>query len=85
MMPMSLVQAWLLLYTMPVRKIFLHRYSDQTADQLLDTVIWPTMIGALLTTDVQKTGWLFCAVGGGLLLGQILGGTGVRFLPRMKI
>lgn len=26
-----------------------------------------------------------CAVGGGLLLGQILGGCGVRFLPRMKI
>jgi hypothetical protein len=26
-----------------------------------------------------------CAVGGGLLLGQILGGAGVRYLPRMKI
>ena len=26
-----------------------------------------------------------CAVGGGLLLGQILGGVGVRVLPRMKI
>jgi hypothetical protein len=26
-----------------------------------------------------------CAVGGGLLLGQILGGTGLRYLPRMKI
>ncbi|KAL1596485.1 hypothetical protein SLS60_009131 [Paraconiothyrium brasiliense] len=50
-----------------------------------NTVIWPTMIGALFTTDVQKTGWLSCAVGGGLLLGQILGGTGVRYLPRMKI
>lgn len=43
------------------------------------------MIGALFTTDVQKTGWLSCAVGGGLLLGQILGGAGVRYLPRMKI
>ena len=50
-----------------------------------NTVIWPTMIGALFTTDVQKTGWLSCAVGGGLLLGQILGGAGVRYVPRMKI
>lgn len=52
---------------------------------LADTVIWPTMVGALFTTDIKKTGWLSCAVGGGLLLGQILGGAGVRFLPRMKI
>lgn len=43
------------------------------------------MIGALFTTDVTKTGWLSCAVGGGLLLGQILGGAGVRFLPKMKL
>ncbi|KAF2677351.1 fungal trichothecene efflux pump [Lentithecium fluviatile CBS 122367] len=50
-----------------------------------NTVIWPTMIGALFTTDVNKTGWLSCAVGGGLLLGQILGGAGVRYVPRMKI
>jgi hypothetical protein len=26
-----------------------------------------------------------CAVGGGLLLGQIIGGFGIRYLPRMKI
>ncbi|KAF2263053.1 fungal trichothecene efflux pump [Lojkania enalia] len=50
-----------------------------------NTVIWPTMIGALFTNDITKTGWLSCAVGGGLLLGQILGGAGVRFLPKMKI
>lgn len=43
------------------------------------------MIGALFTTDVKKTGWLSCAVGGGLLLGQILAGAGVRYVPRMKI
>ncbi|KAF2006282.1 fungal trichothecene efflux pump [Amniculicola lignicola CBS 123094] len=49
------------------------------------TVIWPTMIGALFTTDIKKTGWLSTAVGGGLLLGQILGGAGVRYVPRMKI
>ncbi|KAF2013879.1 fungal trichothecene efflux pump [Aaosphaeria arxii CBS 175.79] len=50
-----------------------------------NTVIWPTMIGALFTTDIKETGWLSCAVGGGLLLGQILGGVGVRYLPKMKI
>lgn len=50
-----------------------------------NTVIWPTMIGALFTDDVTETGWLSCAVGGGLLLGQILGGAGVRYLPKMKI
>ncbi|KAG9241653.1 fungal trichothecene efflux pump [Calycina marina] len=49
------------------------------------TVLWPTLIGALFTTDVTEIGWLSCAVGGGLLLGQILGGLGLRFLPRMKI
>lgn len=49
------------------------------------TVIWPTMIGALFTTNVTEVGWLSCAVGGGLLFGQICGGIGVRYLPRMKI
>jgi hypothetical protein len=51
----------------------------------VDKVIWPTMISSLFTTDIKKTGWLSCAVGGGLLLGQILGGAGVRYVPRMKI
>lgn len=49
------------------------------------TVIWPTLIGAIFTTNVQEIGWLSCAVGGGLLLGQIIGGVGLRFIPRMKI
>ncbi|CAG8975243.1 hypothetical protein HYALB_00011943 [Hymenoscyphus albidus] len=49
------------------------------------TVVWPTLCGALFTTDVQEIGWLSCAVGGGLLLGQISAGLGIRYLPRMKI
>ncbi|KAK5115251.1 hypothetical protein LTR62_001451 [Meristemomyces frigidus] len=48
------------------------------------TVIWPTMVGALFTSDVAEVGWLSCAVGGSLLCGQILAGIGVRSLPRMK-
>ncbi|TKA76207.1 hypothetical protein B0A55_06592 [Friedmanniomyces simplex] len=35
------------------------------------TVIWPTMAGTLFTTSVAEVGWLSCAVGGGLLFGQI--------------
>ncbi|KAH7355670.1 fungal trichothecene efflux pump [Pyrenochaeta sp. MPI-SDFR-AT-0127] len=50
-----------------------------------NSIIWPTMAGALFTTDIAEIGWLSCAVGGGLLFGQILGGAGVRFLPKMKI
>jgi MFS family permease len=49
------------------------------------TVVWPTLIGALFTTNVKEVGWLSCAVGGGLLFGQIAAGLGIRFLPRMKI
>ncbi|CAE7030581.1 hypothetical protein PTNB73_05430 [Pyrenophora teres f. teres] len=50
-----------------------------------NTVIWPTMVSSLFTTDITRIGWLSCAVGGGLLLGQIFGGAGVRYLPRMKV
>jgi hypothetical protein len=67
-----------------------------------NSIIWPTMISSLFTTDITEIGWLSvsssmsgpastpinhnqCAVGGGLLLGQIFGGAGVRYLPRMKI
>lgn len=49
------------------------------------TVLWPTMVGALFSASVEKTGWLSCAVGGGLLFGQISAGIGVRYLPRMRI
>ena len=48
------------------------------------TVIWPTIVGALFTTSVSEVGWMSCAVGGGLLAGQISGGIGLRYLPRMK-
>jgi hypothetical protein len=49
------------------------------------SVLWPTLIGSLFTTDIVKTGWLSCAVGGGINLGEMLGGMGVRYIPRMKI
>ena len=49
------------------------------------TVVWPTLIGALFTTNIQEIGWLSCAVGGGLLFGQIAAGLGIRYIPRMKL
>ncbi|KAF2848545.1 hypothetical protein T440DRAFT_536356 [Plenodomus tracheiphilus IPT5] len=38
-----------------------------------NSIIWPTIVGQLFTTDITETGWLFCSVGDGLLLGEILG------------
>ncbi|KAF1935550.1 TRI12-domain-containing protein [Clathrospora elynae] len=38
-----------------------------------NSIIWPTMVSSLFTMDITKIGWLSCAIGGGLLLGQILG------------
>ncbi|KAF2489135.1 fungal trichothecene efflux pump [Lophium mytilinum] len=50
------------------------------------TVIWPTMASALYApNNIQETGWLSCAVGGGLLLGQILGGFCHRYVPKIRI
>ncbi|KAH0542656.1 hypothetical protein FGG08_002979 [Glutinoglossum americanum] len=49
------------------------------------SVLWPLVVGSLYTNDVTEIGWMSCVVGGGLLLGQVLGGFGIRYLPRMKI
>ncbi|KAI9785955.1 MAG: hypothetical protein M1839_008221 [Geoglossum umbratile] len=49
------------------------------------SVLWPHVVGSLYTTDITEIGWMSCAVGGGLLLGEIMGGFGIRYLPRMKI
>ncbi|KAI1615939.1 fungal trichothecene efflux pump [Exophiala viscosa] len=38
------------------------------------TVIYPTALTVLYTTDTMKVGWLSCAVGGGTLSGQVIGG-----------
>ncbi|OCK78705.1 MFS general substrate transporter [Lepidopterella palustris CBS 459.81] len=49
------------------------------------SVLWPTVIGSGFTTDVTGIGWLSCAVGGGISLGEFAGGLGVRYIPRMKL
>jgi len=48
------------------------------------TVIWPTIITSLYTTDVIEVGWKSAAVGGGILLGQTIGGIALTYVPRIK-
>lgn len=49
------------------------------------TVLWPTIIGSVFTTDVMKIGWQSSVVGGGVLLGQSLAGFGISYIPKVKI
>jgi MFS family permease len=49
------------------------------------TVLWPGLAAALFTASVPRVGWLSCAVGGGILLGQLAAGLGVRHLRRMRV
>jgi hypothetical protein len=47
------------------------------------TVLWPTILG-LYTTDVKAIGIQSSVVGGGILLGQMFGGFGLSYLPKVK-
>ncbi|KAF4989331.1 hypothetical protein FGRMN_9173 [Fusarium graminum] len=49
------------------------------------TVLWPTIIGTLYTSDSIKIGWQSCAIGGGVLLGQIISGITISYVPRLRI
>ncbi|CAK7202258.1 hypothetical protein SEUCBS139899_004980 [Sporothrix eucalyptigena] len=48
------------------------------------TVLWPTIITTLYTSDSIQVGWQSSVVGGGVLLGQVLGGLAIGFVPRVK-
>jgi hypothetical protein len=48
------------------------------------TIVWPSVIGTLYTTDIMEIGWQSCAVGGGVLLGQIIGGFSLSYVPKVK-
>lgn len=48
------------------------------------TVLWPTIIGSVYTTDSMQIGWDSSIVGGGVLLGQTLAGFGISYLPKVK-
>jgi hypothetical protein len=49
------------------------------------TVLWPTIINTLYTTDSIKIGWQSCVIGGGVLLGQTTSGIAISYVPRLKI
>ncbi|KAF1981886.1 fungal trichothecene efflux pump [Aulographum hederae CBS 113979] len=48
------------------------------------TVLWPTIISTVYTTDVKAIGWQSSVIGGGILLGQILGGLAISYVPKVK-
>jgi hypothetical protein len=49
------------------------------------TVIWPTLIQTIYTTDSTQIGLQSSVVGGGILAGQVLGGLFISFVPKVKI
>ncbi|KAM0202274.1 hypothetical protein ACHAPI_001461 [Fusarium lateritium] len=49
------------------------------------TVLWPTIISTLYTTNPIKIGWQSCVIGGGVLLGQAISGIAISYIPRLKI
>ncbi|KAJ0121963.1 trichothecene efflux pump [Diaporthe amygdali] len=49
------------------------------------TVLWPTIIGTLYTTDVMQIGWQSSVVGGGVLLGQTIAGFSISYVPKVKL
>ncbi|KAL1591906.1 hypothetical protein SLS60_011498 [Paraconiothyrium brasiliense] len=48
------------------------------------TILWPTVLGTIYTTDVIKIGWASSVVGGGILLGQVFGGFALSYIPKVK-
>ncbi|KAF2115908.1 fungal trichothecene efflux pump [Lophiotrema nucula] len=48
------------------------------------TVLWPTILGTVYTTDSLKIGWASSVVGGGILLGQTFGGFALSYVPKVK-
>lgn len=48
------------------------------------TVLWPTIITTIYTADSIKVGLQSSVVGGGVLLGQVLGGMAIGFVPGVK-
>jgi hypothetical protein len=48
------------------------------------TVLWPTIVSTVYTTDIIQIGWQSAVVGGGILLGQAFGGVAISFVPGVK-
>lgn len=48
------------------------------------TIVWPTLISTVYTPDVIEVGWQSSVVGGGVLLGQLVGGIAISYMPKVK-
>jgi hypothetical protein len=48
------------------------------------TILWPSIIGTVYPTSVMNIGWQSSVVGGGILLGQVLGGLAISYVPKVK-
>ena len=48
------------------------------------TVLWPTVLGSIYTTDSIQIGLASSVVGGGILLGQLFGGFALSYIPKVK-
>ena len=48
------------------------------------TVLWPTLINSLYTTDSIQVGLDSSVVGGGILLGQAMAGIFISYVPKVK-
>lgn len=48
------------------------------------TVLWPTIISTVYTTNVTEVGWQSSVVGGGILLGQSIAGISISYVPKVK-
>jgi hypothetical protein len=48
------------------------------------TILWTTVIGTTYSTDVHTMGWQSTVVGGGVLLGRVLGGFALSYIPKVK-
>lgn len=49
------------------------------------TVLWPTILQTVFSASITQIGWQSSVVGGGVLLGQTLGGLGLSYVPKTKI
>lgn len=48
------------------------------------TILWPTILSKVYTTDSISIGWQSCIIGGGTLLGQTLSGLAITYAPNVK-
>lgn len=49
------------------------------------TVLWPTIINTIYTSNSIKVGWQSSVVGGGMLLGQAMAGMALTYVPKVKV